>query len=148
MNAHHAASLPTADNPIVSLGREEAWSLLGSMTFGRLAVSVSDSPEIFPVNYYSDGSTILFRTAQGSKLLELTINARVAFEVDSITATDGWSVIVTGTARALDTQAEIFAADETPLTPWIPTTKEVYVRITPEEISGRRFVFGPEPDRY
>jgi len=148
MNAHHTASLPTAENPIVTVGQEEAWSLLGSQTFGRLAVSVADVPEIFPVNYYSDGSTILFRTAQGSKLLELTINARVAFEVDSFTATDGWSVIVAGTARALDTQAEIFAADETPLTPWIPTVKEVYVRITPNEISGRRFVFGPEPDRY
>ncbi|MBK4346969.1 pyridoxamine 5'-phosphate oxidase family protein [Lacisediminihabitans changchengi] len=147
MSAHHAASVPTSVNPIVTLDTEECWSLLASAALGRLAVSVADSPDIFPINYYADGSSVLIRTAQGSKLLELTINSRVAFEVDSFTATDGWSVVVKGTAVALEKQKDIFAADDTPLTPWIPTEKEVYVRITPSEITGRRFVFGPEPDR-
>lgn len=138
----------SGESPVATLDPAESWALLGSSSFGRLALSVNNSPEIFPVNYYADGSSILFRTAEGTKLLELTINSSVAFESDSYTDDDAWSVVVKGTARALEHQAEIFAADETPLTPWIPTLKFVYVRILPTEITGRRFARGPEPARY
>ncbi len=136
------------EDPVTLVGPEEAWSLLGKSTLGRLALSVRDSPEIFPVNYYADGSTILIRTAEGTKLLALTINSTVAFEADGYTEDEAWSVVVKGTARALEKQSEILAADETPLTPWIPTLKYVFVRITPTEITGRRFLRGPEPARY
>ncbi len=136
------------ESPIAALEPAEAWELLGSSTFGRLALSVRDAPEIFPVNYYADGSSVLIRTAQGTKLLELTINSTVAFEADGYTDTDAWSVVLKGTARALEKQSEIFAADATPLKPWIPTLKYVYVRIEPTEITGRRFQRGPEPERY
>ena len=37
-------------------------------------------------------------------------------------------------------------AERAGLYPWVATQKLRFVRITPETISGRHFVFGPEPD--
>jgi nitroimidazol reductase NimA-like FMN-containing flavoprotein (pyridoxamine 5'-phosphate oxidase superfamily) len=133
------------DNPITVLDRETSWALLRGERFGRLAVSVADHPDIFPVNFYADEDGILIRTAQGTKLLEVTINGAVAFEVDHHDEHGAWSVVLTGTARVLERADEIDAADELPLRTWIPTLKLVYVRITPTSVEGRRFRFGPEP---
>lgn len=134
--------------PVDTLSEDESWALLEGANFGRLAVSVSNQPEIFPINFYADGRSILFRTAEGTKLLELTINSAVAFESDSHTDAQAWSVIVKGHAAPLERQEEVYAAEQLPLTPWIPTLKYIYVRITPTEITGRRFDRGPEPERY
>ena len=118
-------------------------------TLGRLAVSVTGQPDIFPVNFHADDTSIVFRTAPGTKLLEVTINARVAFEADGYDIDEAWSVVIKGTASVLEKQAEIFAAEELGLRSWVPTLKPVFVRIVPSEVSGRRFQFGPpEPDLY
>lgn len=134
--------------PVTVLTEAESWELLDGSAFGRLGVSVANQPEIFPINYYADGDTILFRTSEGTKLLELTINSHVAFEADAYTDEWAWSVIVKGRAHVIENQEEIFEADQLPLTPWIPTLKYIYVRITPTEITGRRFLRAPEPERY
>ncbi|WJL97406.1 hypothetical protein QSU92_13410 [Microbacterium sp. ET2] len=51
-------------------------------------------------------------------------------------------------ATRLELQSEIDAAEALPLTPWIPTLKYRWVRLSPTSITGRRFQRGPEPDRY
>jgi len=135
------------EGPVEELSENESWQLLRDNSFGRLAVSAAGELDIFPINYYADGSTILLRTAPGTKLVEMTINGYVAFEIDGYTDTEAWSVVAKGAARWLDTRAEIDEADAQPLTSWIPTLKYVYVRITPTHVSGRRFVRGVEPDR-
>jgi len=56
-------------------------------------------------------------------------------------------VIVKGTAHVLSANADILDAQEAPLLPWTATLKPLYVRVIAMEISGRRFKFGPEPDR-
>jgi hypothetical protein len=56
-------------------------------------------------------------------------------------------VIVKGRARVLSASAEILEAEEAPLLPWTATLKPLYVRVIALEITGRRFKFGPEPDR-
>ena len=53
-----------------------------------------------------------------------------------------------GTARILETQAEMEAAEQLPLQPLAPTLKYVWVEIMPNTLSGRRFDLGPEPERY
>jgi hypothetical protein len=75
------------------------------------------------------------------------MNERVAFEADDHTVAEGWSVIVKGRARVLSASAEILEAEEAPLLPWTATLKPLYVRVIALEITGRRFKFGPEPDR-
>lgn len=140
------------DDPVVTpLNAPECWALLREQSLGRLAVSVGDEIDVFPVNYAVDpgpaGPSILFRTAPGTKLLELTIAPRVAFEIDRVGETEAVSVVVKGRAARLQAQQEIDAADTLPLHPLVPTLKYDVVRIVPETVSGRRFRLGPEPDR-
>jgi nitroimidazol reductase NimA-like FMN-containing flavoprotein (pyridoxamine 5'-phosphate oxidase superfamily) len=73
-------------------------------------------------------------------------NDRVLFEADDHNVVEGWSVIVRGTAKVLFAADEIHEAEQAGLYPWIATQKLRYVRVTPGEVTGRRFVFGPEPD--
>ena len=127
------------------LSDEECWDALLSASLGRLAVSVGGRPDIFPVNFIAADRRLLFRTAAGTKLVELTVNNRVAFETDGVGRDDAWSVVVHGTARALDTQGEIDVAGGLPLRPLIPTVKPVFVEIVPASITGRRFPLDPEP---
>lgn len=133
---------------VTRLDDPECWDRLGSQELGRLVTRVGQVIDVFPVNYVVDDRTIVFRTAEGSKLFELTANDEVLFEVDDYTDESAWSIVVRGTAEALDTSDEVAAADALPLRPWIPTLKYTYVRITPASVSGRAFVRGPEPDRY
>jgi nitroimidazol reductase NimA-like FMN-containing flavoprotein (pyridoxamine 5'-phosphate oxidase superfamily) len=133
--------------PITILSESECWSLLGSAALGRLVTSVGGQPEIFPVNFVVQNRTVLFRTAEGTKLVSAAINHSVVFEADDHNVAEGWSVIVKGTARSLRTDEEIAEAEGAQLLPWIATLKLHYVRVMPTQITGRRFQFGPEPDR-
>ncbi len=133
------------ETPVQVLTEEECWNALRSGSLGRLALSVGGIPDIFPVNFVAADRNLFFRTASGTKLLELTVNNRVAFETDGVGRDEAWSVIVHGTARALETQREIDDAAGLPLRPLIPTVKPVFVEIVPQSVTGRRFTLGPEP---
>jgi nitroimidazol reductase NimA-like FMN-containing flavoprotein (pyridoxamine 5'-phosphate oxidase superfamily) len=129
------------------LSETECWNLLSSVALGRLVTSVAGQPEIFPLNFVVQHRTVLFRTAEGAKLVSAAINDRVLFEADDHGVTEGWSVIVKGTGRILRTHDEIDEAERAQLLPWTATVKQHYVRVRPLSVTGRRFVFGPEPDR-
>jgi nitroimidazol reductase NimA-like FMN-containing flavoprotein (pyridoxamine 5'-phosphate oxidase superfamily) len=117
------------------------------VSLGRLVTILGGQPEIFPVNFVTQRRTVLFRTAQGTKLFSAVMSGGVAFEADDHTAAEGWSVIIKGRARVLSANAEILEAQEAPLLPWTATLKPLFVRVIALEITGRRFKFGPEPDR-
>ena len=87
---------------VAELSEEECWERLSANSLGRLATAVAGNPDIFPVNYYADGKSLLIRTAPGTKLLELTIHHDVAFEIDGYTDDEAWSVIVKGAASELE----------------------------------------------
>ncbi len=133
--------------PISVLSATESWNLLSSVALGRLVTSVDGKPAIFPVNFVVQRRTVLFRTAAGTKLVSAAINDEVLFEGDDHGFTEGWSVIVEGTASILRTDEEIDEAERAQLLPWIATVKQHYVRIRPLNITGRRFRFGSEPER-
>jgi uncharacterized protein len=67
---------------IAVLDMPTCWQLLAGEEVGRLAVSVDQRPDIFPVNYAVDEATIVFRTAEGTKLSAVFVDSAVAFEVD------------------------------------------------------------------
>lgn len=135
---------------IQNLSDEESLELLATKTFGRLVVRRNDDMDLFPLNYLVHEGEIYFRTAEGSKLFSLTLNNDVLFEADNVDgdSQEAWSVVVKGTARTLSSNAEIEAADQLPLKPWLPTLKYNYVVVSPNEISGRKFHLGDEPERY
>ena len=133
--------------PVSELTEQQCWERLGSTEVGRLSTVVGRQPDIFPVNFVLDGPSVVFRTAEGSKLLSLTINDAVAFEADGWDSSSGWSVVIKGSAAEVTDWDDLARVERLPLRPWIPTLKLHYVRITATRISGRTFLFGPEPDR-
>lgn len=136
----------TSDAPVTELTDTESWDLLGAVSLGRLVTTVNGWTEIFPVNFVVQNRTVLFRTAEGTKLLTAALNEYVVFEADHHNVVEGWSVIVRGKAKLLATANDLADARRAGLYPWIATQKDRFVRITPQTVTGRRFVFGPEPD--
>lgn len=139
--------MSTQNQPISVLSQSECWDLLKRSSLGRLVTAVDGQPEIFPVNFVVQHRSVLFRTAEGTKLVSAAINNNVLFEADDHNVVEGWSVVVKGTARTLRTDDEIDEAEKAQLLPWTATVKQHYVRIRPLSITGRRFAFGSEPDR-
>ena len=133
---------PMANDPVTVLDEREAWNLLSSVALGRLVTYFGAQLEIFPVNFVVQKGTVLFRTAEGTKLFTTVMNDKVLFEADDHTVAEGWSVIVRGTAHLLSSAEDIREAEQSGLMPWVPTEKLRFVRITPTEISARRFQFG------
>jgi uncharacterized protein len=117
------------------------WALLRTADVGRLAVSITDHPDIFPINFVVDQGTVVFRTAEGTKLAASVLGVAVAFEVDGYDADagDAWSVVIKGRAEEINRMYELFDAAELPLFPWHAAPKQCFVRIVPLEITGRRF---------
>jgi hypothetical protein len=134
------------DEPVTILSEDESWRRLGGVALGRLVTSFAGEPEIFPVNFVVQGRTVLFRSSEGTKLFSAVANSIVLFEADDHNVAEGWSVIVRGRAKLLRTDAEIEEAERAQLMPWTAIAKVHYVRVTPSEITGRHFRFGPEPD--
>ena len=72
------------DEDIVSeLDQEECWAALRADEFARLAYHLGDELDLVPLNYAVDGDTLLFRTAEGSKLLGIVMNPDVVLEIDT-----------------------------------------------------------------
>ena len=139
-------AMAVEQGPIAVVSDHEAWQLLSSVSLGRLVTAFGGQLEIFPVNFATQNGTVLFRTAEGTKLFTTVMSDKVLFEADDHTVAEGWSVIVRGTAQVLTSAEEIREADRAQLMPWVATEKLRYVRITPAEVSARRFRFGPEPE--
>ena len=122
------------------LSPEVCWTLLAREEVGRLAVAVAGQPDIFPLNFAVVDGTIVFSTAEGTKLLAVAVDPAVAFEVDGYDPVAGtaWSVVVKGEAEEVPTyeQLEDLAF---PVFPWSATPKGRFVRIRPTQITGRRF---------
>ncbi|WP_068402661.1 pyridoxamine 5'-phosphate oxidase family protein [Kribbia dieselivorans] len=125
-------------NPTHAMTTEQCWDMLRKNEFGRLAFHLAGEVHITPINYAVDGETLLFRTAEGNKLLAVVMNDDVAFEVDEYTNEKAASVILRGRARVLE-GSEAYRADNVPLRPWVPTDKFNIVEIAPTEMSGRVF---------
>jgi nitroimidazol reductase NimA-like FMN-containing flavoprotein (pyridoxamine 5'-phosphate oxidase superfamily) len=126
------------DDAVRVLTPERCWEVLRTEEFGRLAFSLVDEIHITPINYAVDGDVLLFRTAEGSKLLGVVMGSPVAFEVDQYD--DEWarSIVIRGRTRLLDEEEE-HRAENVPLRPWVPTLKYNVVEIVPEVVSGRVF---------
>lgn len=123
------------------LGESECLDLLRSVAVGRLAIAIQNVPDIFPINFVMDGRSIVFRTAEGTKLAASLLGVGVAFEVDGYDPDAGiaWSVVAKGRAVEIEKMYELFDAQELPLFPWHAGSKHRFVRINPTEITGRRF---------
>ncbi len=130
------------------LDPNECWALLRGSVVGRLAIAIANHPEIFPINYVVDHGTVVFRTAEGTKLAGAVLGTGVAFEADGLDtwAKQAWSVVVKGRATEILAMQELFDAADLPLFPWLASPKHRFVRIVPDEVTGRRFHVVDAPD--
>jgi nitroimidazol reductase NimA-like FMN-containing flavoprotein (pyridoxamine 5'-phosphate oxidase superfamily) len=126
------------DEVVTALSPDECWEMLRAEEFGRLAYRLGDEVHITPINYAVEGGSLLFRTAEGNKLLAVVLGSEVAFEIDRYGEESARSVVVRGTARLLPGD-EAHRADNVPLRPWSPTLKHNVVEIQPKVVSGRSF---------
>jgi Predicted periplasmic or secreted lipoprotein len=134
-----AVSAEPAPAGLTELDPGECLRLLAGERFGRLAVRDGDGVDVFPVDYVLHDEAVYFRSGPGVKLLRLAEAPEVAFEIDGFGDGEAWSVVVKGTARRLDDDAEIAASGIAVAPSAHPTEKLNYVRIRPRELTGRRF---------
>jgi transcriptional regulator with XRE-family HTH domain len=129
---------------LVELGTEECWRLLSTHGVGRIALSMPDGLTVLPVNYTVADGTIAFRTSPASTPAEAT-DTRCAFEVDEVddALSQGWSVLVRGMAHTVTDPAGVRRLDGQACTgPWAGGDRDLWIRITPSSVTGRRIVVG------
>jgi nitroimidazol reductase NimA-like FMN-containing flavoprotein (pyridoxamine 5'-phosphate oxidase superfamily) len=122
------------------LSPAECFDLLEPGGIGRVGFAAADGIMMLPVNFAVTAKTIIFRTAPDT-LLALYANAQVSFEADCLDEAlhAGWSVLVQGRAHEVSEEREVEQLqNRTRLQPWAAGARDVYVRITPTRISGRR----------
>lgn len=133
--------------PIVEeLTDAESMRLIEQAQIGRIGFTGRFGPEILPVNFKVLDGSVVFRTAAGSPLGEdlrtgiADAEYKVAFEIDEIDNTErtGWSVLIRGGAHLVDDEGERAVVAKVCVEPWAGGERELYIRIRPTVISGRR----------
>jgi len=136
----NSPSLPVDRGGIEILSFLQCQELLERGIVGRIGMVVAGEPVILPVNYRYVCGSIVFRTALGEKTDVAMMDKPVAFEIDEWDAVreTGWSILVKGTAHEVDSDDPAAAAAAT-LQPWARAVeRDIWVRIVPNEITGRR----------
>ena len=130
---------------IEELDEEQCLALIAPGGVGRIAYASRFGPAVLPVNYAIQDGAIVFRTAEHGPLDEdlrtgiTGADYTVAFEIDSIDPADrqGWSVLIQGPAHHV-TGAGQDAVRGAGVESWAPGDRELFVRIAPRRITGRR----------
>ena len=139
--------MSVGDEMVTVLDTEECWRMLRSHELARLAFRLVDEVHLVPINYAVDHDTLLFRTAEGEKLLSVVMHGEVVLEIDEMDDEQARSVVVRGAARLLE-EDEAHRAENLPLRPWVGTPKYNVVEIVPREISGRVFALSRPWNHY
>lgn len=121
------------------LNEDECWYLLSLHPVGRIGVLVDGAPEVYPVNFTVDSTSIVFRTDPGNMLRSVCDGRPVCFEVDGLdfTGETGWSVLVKGSGSEIAAES-VDAGVRERLRIWSVGEKAHWVRIGTREITGRR----------
>lgn len=125
---------------LTELDEGDCRRLLSTHGVGRIAVSTDAAPVIVPVNYSVVDDTVVFRTQPGTVSLQ-GLDREVAFEVDRVddALSQGWSVVVRGLAEEVtDPDAVSRLTEQAYSAPWAGGERDVWVRITPTALTGRR----------
>jgi hypothetical protein len=136
----NARSGQTSQRRLHELDESECWELVRSRPIGRLAYVDERGPMVVPVTFVVEGGSVLFRVAPYSGLARHVIDARSAFEVDEVDEVDrvGWSVVLRGSVERVESD-DLPPDDDRP-SPWPAGQRTLYLRLTPDEVTGRRLL--------
>ena len=132
-----------ADRVIEELDEAESLRLIAAGGIGRIAYASRFGPAVLPVNYKWHDGAIVFRTTRHSVLdedLQTGIAGGdyvVAFEIDE-PGRQGWSVLIQGPAHHVEVESEREAAAQAGVEPWPAGERELFLRIVPHHLTGRR----------
>lgn len=135
---------PGPEPELETLDERECYRLISPGGVGRLALATASGPAVLPVNYVVLDGAIVFRTAPDT-LGAAHIDDEVGFEVDRIdeAMSEGWSVLVVGRARRVTEPDEVERIRrQSPLRSWAGDERELYVRVDPATVTGRRIRAG------
>lgn len=145
MLAPAVAATPPSAVPLAGqmscLSRAECRELLATGTVGRLGyIARAGVPDIAPVNYVFDGTSVLIRSGPGPKLQAAERKDVVAFEVERLDETThtACSVVVVGPARTLSAAELRRLSPQADPTPWAAGTRRHVICIAGRRITGRR----------
>lgn len=122
---------------VVDLDETESRVLLEQSRVGRIAFVDDVGPVALPVNFVVAEDAVVFATAPHNSIARYVRDRPVSFVVDDLDEFNraGWSVLVRGTARFVESVADL---PEGRPDPWAAGHRTLYVRIPFEAISGRR----------
>ena len=143
-----------SDSVVAELDEAECLRLVAGQEVGRIAYNGRFGPMVLPVNYRLFEGSIVFRTAEGSAMDEdLTTGIAdaeylIAFEIDELypARREGWTVLIHGSAHHVTDEDERTSVARTGVTPWAGGARDLYMRIRPTHIAGRR-ISGPALSR-
>ena len=130
---------------LVALSYAKCRELLGGGIVGRVGFCTPRGPRIFPVNYSVIRESVVFRTTDDGEVANHEWGAPMVFEVDHVDYSDhrGWSVVATGIGVRVEDPVELATImRKWDPSPWAGGSREFYVRLVWEELTGRRLGTG------
>ena len=117
--------------PVILRGMIRTYTSRAPPAHGRMSVCCSRR---------RTSASLRTRTAPDT-LLAGYLDGPAGFEVDRLdeALSQGWSVLVTGRAARVTSEADVRRLEQqTDIRPWAGGARDVYVRIIPRKITGRR----------
>ncbi|EMY32792.1 pyridoxamine 5'-phosphate oxidase-like protein [Arthrobacter crystallopoietes BAB-32] len=139
--------VPDSEHPTQVLTEAECWQLLAGTPLGRLAVTCRNEPDIFPVNFWPHGSTVLLHGSRHVRSAVGQSSPHVVLEADGRDAGTVWSVMAKGTFRQVGRPEAQELVQQRQLRPWTFGPECIYLELRPDRVTGRRIAVGPE-ERY
>jgi transcriptional regulator with XRE-family HTH domain len=131
---------PSGSPSLDTLDGNSCRDLIDPGGVGRVVFSEKRGPVAMPVNYQMLDGDVVFRTAALSSVTSDMALGHLSFEVDHLddALAEGWSVLISGQGHVIVDSAELESAESLSVAPWAGGERNVYVRIVPQEVTGRR----------
>jgi len=131
---------PSDQPSLEQLTVEECYAMVAPGGVGRLVYADEQGPVAVPVNFGVLDRDILFRTNSDAIVHVVGSAQEVSFEVDHLdeALSEGWSVLLTGSARIIVGADEMGRARTLGIAPWAGGERPTFVRLAPRQVSGRR----------
>ncbi|MFJ9517311.1 pyridoxamine 5'-phosphate oxidase family protein [Kitasatospora sp. NPDC101801] len=131
------------DDRVETLSEAECLHLLRTVPIGRVVYTEHALPAVLPVAFeVAPDDRLILGLRAGSSLSRALDGTVAAFQADLLdpVGRSGWSVLVHGRAEVVRDEAEYQRLLRTGPRPWIGGQQRMFVRITPELVSGRRLL--------
>ncbi len=117
----------------------DAMALMATAAVARVVFTAGALPAVVPVTFAVHDGRVVLRTTSGTRLAAAAAGGVLSVQADDVdpVARSGWSVVVTGVAE-LVTDALEQAVIRGLVQPWAPGQHDVYVRVPPTVVAGRR----------